>query len=216
MTELYLIRHGITAANLEHRMQGKTDQPLCGQGLAQLPYLQAHFQSIRVDAVYCSPFRRAVQTAEVIAASHSLPLNMADDLRERDAGEQEGQRVRDMLQTCGLDVSSGGPRYPIRFDFPTAEPVAEVYSRMKHALGQILDACRDQSVVIVSHGMAIQMAIAYLTGTALTAYVSHPLQNLSVSKALVDPHNHAEFQYYGDLSFLPDVLSSYNYAIGRQ
>ena len=42
---LYLVRHGITAGNLQRRyVGGGTDEPLCEQGLTQLRALAAQYR----------------------------------------------------------------------------------------------------------------------------------------------------------------------------
>ena len=57
---LYLVRHGITAGNLQRRyIGGGTDEPLCGQGLAQLKALAAQYRYPWADTVFSSPMKRA-------------------------------------------------------------------------------------------------------------------------------------------------------------
>ena len=209
MTTLYLVRHGITAQNLEHRMQGLTDAPLCAEGERQLPYLAAFFEQIPLQAVFCSPYRRTIQTASAVAAACGLPLQFKSDLRERSAGDYEGYRVDDLVKTLGLESRKGGPRYPIRFELPTAEPICNVYARMSTVLREILEEYQGKSVAVVSHGMALQMAIAFLMGTPLKEYQSFPLPNCSVCKVLFK-ENRADFEYIGKVDFIPQDLLRVN------
>lgn len=216
LTTLYLIRHGVTEANLEHLMQGSSDQDLCEMGKAELPYLTEHFRDIPVDAVYASHLKRAKQTAKAVADAVNLPILIKEDLRERDAGEYEGWPVHKLIEMTGIQGHMGGPLHPAGFDFPTAEPVREVYARVGRVLSEILDENRGKSVVIVSHGMTLQMALAWLMQVDIEEYCSHPLRNSSVTKALIDEDNRAEFAYIGDMSFLPQEMIENNERIGRK
>ena len=62
---LLLARHGQTIWNAERRFQGSTDVPLSPLGLEQARALRRAFRGYRLAAAYVSPFRRAIETAEV-------------------------------------------------------------------------------------------------------------------------------------------------------
>lgn len=98
----YLIRHGQTQWNTEGRIQGKTDIPLDETGLRQAELLQKGMTKYRLDAIYSSPLKRALETARAVArgrgsfedknclGSGALPIRILDGLRERDFGLWEG------------------------------------------------------------------------------------------------------------------------------
>ena len=65
--KLHLIRHGLTAGNLQGLYIGSgTDLPLCAEGRAQLQELKAQFRYPEVSLVFTSPLLRATQTADVL------------------------------------------------------------------------------------------------------------------------------------------------------
>ena len=65
--QLHLIRHGLTQGNLDGLYVGSgTDLPLCEQGRADLLDLRARFAYPQPDTVFCSPMRRAVETADTL------------------------------------------------------------------------------------------------------------------------------------------------------
>src|SRR5262245_19291010 len=92
-TILYLIRHGATEANLARPplLQGcRHDLPLAPLGIRQAEATR-DFLAIRpVDSCYCSPMRRAVQTATIVAAPHGLAPVPLEALTECDVGRWEG------------------------------------------------------------------------------------------------------------------------------
>ena len=73
--KLHLIRHGMTAGNLQGLYIGSgTDLPLCDEGRAQLAELKERFVYPQVDTVFSSPLLRAVETAT--SCSPELPTSL--------------------------------------------------------------------------------------------------------------------------------------------
>lgn len=90
---LYLIRHGITAGNLQRRyIGGQTDEPLCEEGKAQLVKLYDSFEYPNVGAVLSSPMKRCIQTADILYPSHTNKI-IIDQLRECNFGEFENKGI---------------------------------------------------------------------------------------------------------------------------
>ncbi len=89
--EMILLRHGKTAANLERRYNGSTDDPLCREGLREA---EAARSFPDVPLVYVSPLKRARQTAEIcFPGARQVVVN---DLREMDFGDFEGRTSAEM------------------------------------------------------------------------------------------------------------------------
>ena len=86
MTTLYLVRHGETEDNVRQIMQGQTQGELTEHGREQARQVADRLASKPIDAIVSSDLQRAVQTAEIIAEPHGLPINQTTLLRERDWG----------------------------------------------------------------------------------------------------------------------------------
>ena len=72
--KLHLIRHGLTAGNLQGLYIGSgSDLPLCDEGRAQLKTLKKDFDYPQVPLVFTSPLKRATETAASSNAPSSLP-----------------------------------------------------------------------------------------------------------------------------------------------
>lgn len=84
---LVLMRHSTTAGNLAGQYIGRTDQPLCRQGI-ELAQATARIMP-QVERVYCSPMLRCRQTAEILYPCH-IAYRVAA-LRETDFGLFEGK-----------------------------------------------------------------------------------------------------------------------------
>ena len=79
--ELILIRHG-----LPERRDDTADPPLSAEGHDQARRVAGWLAGEKIDAVYSSTMRRAVQTAEPFAARAGLPIVQHDDIAEFDRG----------------------------------------------------------------------------------------------------------------------------------
>ncbi len=86
---IYLTRHGQTNLNLQHLMQGRTDEPLNETGRAQARAARAKLSDIRFDAVYASPLQRAVETAAIIGAMDPKEILVDPRIIEADFGQYE-------------------------------------------------------------------------------------------------------------------------------
>lgn len=104
--KLYLLRHGETAWNKNHRFQGRIDIPLndFGRELAEITREAA--PCIDYDRVYCSPLIRAFETAQLFMKDRMPADQIIKDerLTEISFGEWEG---------TDIEVASKDPDHPL-------------------------------------------------------------------------------------------------------
>lgn len=74
---LYVVRHGQTVWNLEHRCQGISDIPLTEIGREEAKKLAPLVKSLDIDVVISSPLERAIDTAKILV-NNELPINIDD------------------------------------------------------------------------------------------------------------------------------------------
>lgn len=93
MTTIFLIRHGETVDNARQIMQGQTQGELNERGREQALLVAERLSTEAIDAIIASDLHRAIQTAEIIAKPHGLPVVTTPLLRERDWGSFTGRFV---------------------------------------------------------------------------------------------------------------------------
>jgi uncharacterized phosphatase len=89
---LLYVRHGESTANIED-ISGTTDAVLTDKGQQQAHDVAQKLKAENVQLIFCSPYTRARQTAEIIAAELGIPVEdvvVVDELRERYMGDLEG------------------------------------------------------------------------------------------------------------------------------
>lgn len=95
-TIIFLVRHGETIDNARQIMQGQTQGELNQQGREQALQVARRLASEPFDAIIASDLHRAVETAEIIAQPHALPVQTTPLLRERDWGSFTGRYIPDL------------------------------------------------------------------------------------------------------------------------
>jgi broad specificity phosphatase PhoE len=129
---------------------------------AQARELAAALAELPLRAVYTSPLRRAVFTADAVAAEHALvPVEVAE-LREIDFGEVDGLDFDEFPLPLRTELLSG----PLSVRFPGGETYTELRERVCRALGEIVAAHANEAVAVVTHAGSIRAAFSLWLGIA--------------------------------------------------
>jgi broad specificity phosphatase PhoE len=157
-TELILVRHGETAWNSGHRVQGHTDVPLSDRGRLQAARLAPRLAREPIRAFYTSDLARAIATAEPAAAQMGLIPVTSAAFREADYGAWEG-----------LTVDEIAARYPEEYAHwrhdsarhrpPEGESLEELMARVMTALAELLERHAGETLCVVAHGGSVRAAV---------------------------------------------------------
>lgn len=177
-----VVRHGITAANRDGRIQGQSCWGLDQEGREQARRLAAWYGP--VERVVTSPLARARETALVLAGEG--PVEIEPALQEMGFGAWEGEVYVDLLERDELArrIWAGGEDLPRGH---TGESFADVVARVGGFLGGFT-ADPAQRTVVVSHGAAIRAMVASLSGRGFDiAQTLHTPPNASFSHLVLTP-----------------------------
>ena len=129
MTRLWLIRHGEPAEEARHRCYGSLDVGLSEKGRAQMAEIAQYLKTESVTAIYTSPRSRALESAQILAAVPSCPIEIMADLREMDFGEFEGLPY-DEIAARYPDIYRQWMETPTEVRFPNGEIFSEMRDRV--------------------------------------------------------------------------------------
>lgn len=160
MTKIYLVRHGETEWNHSKRAQGLADIELNQAGREQAIKAAWEMSHIKVDAVYSSDLKRAMDTARPMAESHGLEVITEPNFREIDQGEWEGLHV-DEIKERWPDLWGPARHYSPR---PGGESPHQVRERALKGVKRVVQDEPEGTVVIVSHGGTIRWIAAEALG----------------------------------------------------
>ena len=145
MKTLYLMRHGETMFNVQHRIQGWCDSPLTEKGKQQALLARQWFQDhgITFDHAYSSTSERCCDTLELIT---EMEYRRTKGLKETFYGALEGQpdylAEKDPKKCETYYLQFGG------------ESTNTTRDRMVQTLTAIMEQEDHHSVIAMSHGAA--------------------------------------------------------------
>ncbi|MDD2431320.1 MAG: histidine phosphatase family protein [Firmicutes bacterium] len=180
MGSIYLVRHGITQYNLENRFQGHLDIPLSHEGVKQATKLARYLENNKIDAIYTSDLKRAVQTADYVAQAINLKLKILPSLREVDVGELEGLKWHEVKRNYPEWVRTGH-----NYGYPGGETRSEIERRVYNIWDSLIKRHSSDNIVLVTHGGIIKALICHLLGISQENRSSFIIDNCSVSTIIV-------------------------------
>ena len=140
-------RLGKFETSYDHFMQFK-NRPLSVEGEKRAEILSRETELQNLDAVYCSNYPRAMETAKYLSESQDLPLNVDerfDEITEGDLDSFEWDEKCD-AQYSDLDLK-----------FPNGESHNDVRKRYSEGFWQTVKEHRGKRVAIVTHGCSMSV-----------------------------------------------------------
>ena len=169
--KIYLGRHCKTAWNLEHRLIGTTDLPLCDVGWAEIEETLPIIESLNFDRIVTSPLKRAHDTSKSYADKIGIPLDNHQDLRELDHGDWNGQKYDDLLADPEGDFKKWWIDGDISIPIPNGpETLEEVQQRIVRTISEIALAYPAEKVLVVMHKHIRSIFTCYLLGVDLSNF----------------------------------------------
>jgi 2,3-bisphosphoglycerate-dependent phosphoglycerate mutase len=197
---LWLVRHGESTWNALGLVQGQCDQArLTRHGERQAWAVAAQLRGRPIGALYASDLRRALQTADPLAAVLGLPVTRDARLRERCLGVLEGTDAAAIHPTVsGLrahrvvdpDARPAGGESLRDFYRRVAEFADDLPALGDPALGD--PALGD--IAVVAHGGTVRMLNAYLRRIPVERMSWEPLANGCILRSPARRLDHATNQ----------------------
>ncbi len=158
-TVVHLVRHAESAANADPSVRRSDDPPLTARGRDQAARAAAALARAGIDALYCSPLRRARETADAIAAATGHAPSVLAGVGEvgmgalTDPGSPRARAERDAIFSAWLAGDFGRA-------FPGGEDFGAVTRRVREALGAVARDRPGRRVAIVTHRIPLAAAAA--------------------------------------------------------
>ncbi|GAA2414634.1 bifunctional RNase H/acid phosphatase [Nonomuraea africana] len=150
-TSLLLLRHGETPLSAERRFSGLGDPELTPNGLAQADAAARRLSAppYRIDVVVSSPLKRARRTAQAVAGSVGLDVEVDEDLRETDFGAWEGHTFTEIQRRWPTELAAWLADPTVAP--PQGESFVEVARRVEAARDRLVERYEGRTVLVVSH-----------------------------------------------------------------
>lgn len=190
MLELILIRHGETAGNLRPTALGTTDVSLTERGRRQASTLARLLSLETPTAIYTSPLKRALETAEMVAKPHHMMAETMLDLEERHFGIWENMPVDEIRAKYEAEYMAWQADLP-GYVIPQGESAQETYDRNVRFIEEIVRRHTEGKVVVVSHLGCIRNMIAYLLGMGIEGAWHFSVENGRICRLRIDENAYA-------------------------
>lgn len=164
----WLVRHGQTEHNLNHRVQGWCDSPLTDVGVGQALAVRELLAGVPLRHAVVSTSPRAVHTASIILEDRCLPVTFDPDWREMHFGDFEAGPESALIQAApGPAELFGGIVAGTSAGLPGAQTPADYLARLDRAYARTAGLCAEGDVLVVSHGVTIWSTVMRLVGVDL-------------------------------------------------
>jgi len=162
MTTIILVRHGETEWNVAEIFRGRIDVDLNETGIKQAELLAEYLSNLKINAIYSSPLRRALKTAETIASCHKLNVEIVPGLIDFDYGEWQGVSHQE-VKAKYKELYAEWLNSPDKVKMPSGESLSDVRGRAMGMVDSII-ARHKGTVVLVSHRVVNKVLICALLG----------------------------------------------------
>lgn len=150
--KLYVIRHGRTNCNDEHKYNGRLDEDINETGVKQAKEAREKVKALDIDLIICSPLVRTKHTCEIIN-ENEVSVMYDNRIAERDTGTLTGNELGDFYKTDYWNYYSNKK-------IEGLETIPDLLERVKLFLNEIKVKYADKNVLLVTHG-GVARAIYY-------------------------------------------------------
>ncbi len=186
-TEIAIIRHPQTVANVEGRFVGGGDSEITEHGRQQIVALTVAMDAWKPTVVFTSPLKRTLITAKAISWC-GTPINVNEDLQEIDFGRAEGLTWNE-IGAMGMKIDylrNGSADSADDLDGPGDGPVApdgETWAAFEARVLRAADTIANAGtrVAVVTHGGVFRVLLAHWMGLPMESSWRFSVPNAAIA-----------------------------------
>lgn len=191
----YIFRHGQTQLNAEGRFQGQScNVQLNALGIKQAKQIAAQLRNIKPQVVVTSPLKRAFETAQIIANTLEIPLEINNRFIEGNFGVIEG-KTKSELTAEETRIFADWVRIDAKYldvSFARGETRRLIMNRAISAL-KVIAHSSSERIAIATHSTVLRMILLYL------GYKQHDIEHGKIYHLILE---NGELRYVDDEKIL--------------
>jgi broad specificity phosphatase PhoE len=131
-------------------------------GMKQAELLSEYLRDSKIAAIYSSPLKRALKTAEIIARHHSLDVEITPGLIDFDYGEWQGSS-HEVVKDRYKELYAEWIKNPHQVKMPAGESLKDIRRRAAGVVDSVVTRY-EGTVVLVAHRVVNKILICVLLG----------------------------------------------------
>ena len=177
--KLFMTRHGITAENKQHILQGQLDTKLDQEGIDQSKHLGIRFADIKFDFIYCSPLTRTRHTIQHAMENMKFQMEpiLDDRLKEKAFGSWEGKTKAERIGPRPADEESN-----VSVENRVVSFLTDLGTSFVGQMVPQFDDSKIPFVLLVSHGATFHCIERVLGRLGAIISEDRPIYNTAVSE----------------------------------
>ncbi len=184
-TTIYLIRHGLTAANKDDVFAGRTEEPLHPEGAAQLVGVGKSLAGQGISKIFCGPLPRTRQSAGIVGELLGVEVQAEEALTEINIPHWDGLTKEAIRVKFGMEYPTWLDD-PGGFCLPGCETIAEVQHRAVSCLEGIFRDHLGQNLLVVSHLIVVRALLLHYLGRVIGDFRAIKVGNAQVATLVRD------------------------------
>ena len=180
MTTFLLLRHALSTANesgiLAGRMEGIS---LSRDGRQQSKKLVSSLSAVKIDRIISSPLTRCLETISPTAEILRKRININENFQEMHYGSWSGRKLSELRKEKSWKKIQNSPD---TFTFPGGESFKQAQLRIERELKRLAKKYPKETIVIVTHGDIIKLAITLTANTPLNYFQRYIVDTCSLTE----------------------------------
>jgi len=193
---LFLVRHGEIPSNVKKIYAGTSPERLTVRGELQAKAVAGKLTKHNIYALYSSPVKRALQTAEIIGKAIGKDVLIEDAFREMELGPWENVSEYDVARIYPVEWAVWQNR-PAELKLPGREILDELLDRVLKGILNIYRNSTDTNVVIVTHVAVIRVFLLWHAMESLNLYKTIHVPNAEIFEIMIDAYPSGEISQNG-------------------
>ena len=174
------MRHGLTEFNSTRRFAGHSDVEMSPEGQQQVERLRNRLANEKIDAVYSSDLKRALETAKVVSSDRKVEIVTCPELREINYGDAEGLTFDEIGQRYP-DLAQAIRNFNLELKFPGGESFEGFIQRTITFLARLEKHEPSATILVVSHSGVLRVLLCDLLGIVQSHWRQIGCDNASLS-----------------------------------
>lgn len=163
VTTVYIIRHAETIGNIEKRLTGRKDYEITEHGMNSIKQLEKKLENIKFDVAFSSTENRSYNTIKGLAEKSGIEILKTSMLSEMYFGIYDGYKWED-VNKINPKIKQLQNEINILAEIPEQETMEEVAKRMYDFIYNCCLENTGKTILIGSHGVAIEAFLRKITG----------------------------------------------------